>query len=92
MDNEIRDQKFWAKVQKTNSCWLYIGATHNGYGWLTRGNKQLNASRYSWQLHFGAIPDGLWVLHKCDVTPVRQSLPLIYRHTGRQCSRHGSQK
>ena len=29
-----------------------------------RGN--LRAHRVSWEVHFGAIPNELWVLHKCD--------------------------
>ena len=49
-------------------CWLWERATtHNGYGQISIGGKIMIAHRYSWELHGGHIPDGLCVLHKCDV-------------------------
>lgn len=64
-------QRFWAKVHKTRTCWVWTGGrVHNGYG-------QMNASpddafpyrrvhRLSWALHFGPVPRNLCVLHRCD--------------------------
>lgn len=44
-------------------CWLWARAyTGNGYGQLGRRG----AHRASWEAFNGPIPDGLWVLHKCD--------------------------
>ena len=61
------DQRFWSRVEKTESCWLWQPATRTGeYGKLT--NKIL-AHRFSWELHYGSIPEGLWVLHHCDTPP-----------------------
>ena len=51
-----------------NGCWLWKKATNNsGYGWMFVGEKNWLAHRLSWILHNGEIPDGLCVLHKCDV-------------------------
>lgn len=63
--------RFWLKVQKGSGCWLWTGGKHGrGYGGLHCGGKvfrkYLQAHRVSWELHHGPIPDGLWVLHKCD--------------------------
>lgn len=61
------DVKFWSKVSKTDGCWNWIGAKNRkGYGNLKRGERYLNAHRYSWELTNGSIPAGKWVLHKCD--------------------------
>lgn len=51
-----------------SGCWLWLGAPTNemGYGQINDGNRLQKAHRVSWILHCGEIPDGLWVLHKCD--------------------------
>jgi hypothetical protein len=68
-------QKFWSKVQKSDGCWLWTGATTpDGYGKIgadrrsTTGS-QPRAHRVSWTLHCGPIPEGMEVLHKCDNPP-----------------------
>lgn len=35
-----------------------------GYGQF--GKPRIRAHRVSWELAYGPIPDGRWVLHKCD--------------------------
>lgn len=64
------EQRFWMKVNKTASCWLWTAGTSAGrYGNFTTPEHQkgMKAHRFSWALHYGPIPDGLLVLHKCDV-------------------------
>lgn len=64
------DERFWRHVKKTNTCWLWIGADDgNGYGVFNLDGKAVKAPRMSWALTFGPIPDGLFVLHRCDHPP-----------------------
>ena len=58
---------FWKTVVKTDGCWLWQRAkTGGGYGQLARKGFRCMAHRYSWELHFGPIPEGLCVCHHCD--------------------------
>jgi hypothetical protein len=61
-------ERFWEKVLKTDSCWLWI-AGHNsaGYGWFNIAGKCNLAHRAAWELSVGSIPEGLDVLHRCDI-------------------------
>lgn len=64
--------RFWRKVDKKSpeECWQWIGGkAPNGYGRIQRGGKKspyLGAHRVSYEMHFGPIPDGMVVMHKCD--------------------------
>ena len=49
-----------------NGCWNWIGATTKGYGHLGINGKFYLAHRLMWEQVNGKIPEGLWVLHKCD--------------------------
>ncbi len=62
--------KFWARVEKTETCWLWRGAQWGrGYGQFSAWDGQKSAHRVSWEMHNGPIPDGLFVCHRCD-TPL----------------------
>lgn len=62
-----REERFFAKVQKTDTCWIWTGAKQgHGYGCFRVGDKRIGAHRYSYQIHNGDIPDGLFVCHTCD--------------------------
>lgn len=63
------EDRFWEKVivGTESECWEWIGSKTKGYGRLGfQGRSALQASRVSWKIHFGAIPEGLYVCHKCD--------------------------
>ena len=61
------EERFWAKVHKTENCWLWTGGhSEDGYGIFSINADTLQgAHRVSWILTHGPIPDGLWVLHNC---------------------------
>jgi hypothetical protein len=57
--------KFWTKVKKTDTCWLYEGATNRGYGWVYSRGKGVGAHRVAYTLAHGRIPAGLDIDHLC---------------------------
>ncbi len=62
--------RFWPKVNKTETCWLWTGAQNSyGYGHLfKRHGKPSLAHRIAWELTHGPIPSETpCVLHLCDV-------------------------
>lgn len=67
------NERFWSKVNKSSGCWLWTASTQTGgYGQFSvldaRGHYvPRRAHRVSWELAFGQVPDGLCVLHRCDV-------------------------
>ncbi len=56
------------EVNPETLCWEWKRfITSNGYGCITIGEKgKKRAHRYSYELFYGPIPDGLSVLHRCD--------------------------
>lgn len=55
-------------VIKTDDCWGWKRKPFaTGYApILANKGKTMNAHRFSWIMHFGKIPNKLFVLHKCD--------------------------
>ena len=54
-------------VDDKTDCWLWQGANSLGYGQLQFNGSVVGAHRVSWTIFIGPIPDGLSVLHKCDI-------------------------
>jgi len=49
-------------------CWLWMGSkSHNGYGYINTEAGVKRVHRVSFEMHKGAVPKGVFVLHKCDV-------------------------
>jgi hypothetical protein len=61
-------ERFWPKVNKTETCWLWTAAkNHLGYGHIQTevvGQRDM-AHRVAWKLLVGPIPDGLELDHLC---------------------------
>ncbi|MBP8124930.1 MAG: HNH endonuclease [Caldilineaceae bacterium] len=60
------EEKFWNAVEKTDDCWLWTKGQTKGYGVLHINGSNAYAHRFSYELHKGPIPDGLFVCHSCD--------------------------
>lgn len=59
--------RFWTKVNKTETCWLWLGRTdRDGYGDFHMDGRAYRAHRMSWTLVNGPIASGLLACHKCD--------------------------
>ena len=62
------EDRFWAKVVKTDGCWLWTGCvTEHGYGRFGLAGRVEKAPRVAWFLTNGVIPAKLQVCHRCDV-------------------------
>lgn len=71
MSTETFLDRFWSKVSRGPGCWEWQGATaHNGYGHMgvSRAGRKaaIRAHRLSWLIHYGPVPSGLFVCHRCD--------------------------
>lgn len=65
------EERFWAYVSRRSGrgvCWEWTGMTSSaGYGFIhVRPGERALAHRYSYELHYGPIPDGKFILHHCD--------------------------
>ena len=63
------EERWRAKYTVVESgCWEWTSSIDSrGYGMIKHKNgKQIKAHRFSWMLHRGEIPKGIFVLHKCD--------------------------
>lgn len=65
MSTAMIEDRFWAKVDKTDTCWLWTAAENNkGYGIFAVSKRDLwLAHRFSYELNIGPIPDGLVIDH-----------------------------
>lgn len=65
--------RFWRKVDKRGGswgcwgCWGWLGCKSDGYGQFSVTSRILiPAHRIAFMLKCGAIPQGLYVCHRCD--------------------------
>lgn len=69
--------RFWGKVNKNGPipprqpelgpCWEWMGGGNGkGSGQVRINYRQMSAHKVAWELTHGTIPQGLWVLHKCE--------------------------
>lgn len=59
-------EKFFARLIKTNGCWLLKSKQKTGYISIYDGKTHIKAHRLSYIIHKGDITPGLFVCHTCD--------------------------
>lgn len=65
--NHFLIERFNEKINKTETCWLWTGATKtNGYGNFGLNNKSFGAHVMAVLLDGRDVPQGYEVMHKCD--------------------------
>lgn len=66
--------QFWKKVEKTDGCWFWRGATERRWGhgkvkmWIDGDRVSTSSHRLSWFIRYGAVPQGMVVRHLCPNT------------------------
>lgn len=62
--------RFWDKVNKTGSCWLWTAYTdEDGYGGFKIDKKTYRATRIAYWMFYQKDPGDLDVLHECNNPP-----------------------
>jgi hypothetical protein len=65
------DAALIARHSKVNDagCWIWTRSVNNwGYGRIGKGRAERAAHRLSYHIFRGPIPEGMMVLHRCDVS------------------------
>ena len=66
MAGKFDPNRFWARVSKTDTCWIWTGSkTTQGYGMIRVDGQHVYAHRWSYEQANGQIPQGLEMDHLC---------------------------
>ena len=57
--------KFWSKVDKTDSCWNWMGYKNKGYGRFRLDKNLVLSHRFAYELVKGKIPTNKQIDHLC---------------------------
>lgn len=82
------EERFWPKVNKTETCWLWTGAqSSDGYGSFHLSHKgdqprMVGAHRFAYELLVGPIPEGLVLDHIAALCPNRHCVKVIADNDG----------
>lgn len=66
--NPTPTDRFWKSVNAglLSDCWEWQGAKRNGYGVMSIAGKVIYTHRFSYDLHYGPLPQGKEVCHTCN--------------------------
>lgn len=69
MRRSVIDRFVLMTKKAKDGCTLWTGGKLRGYGSFNIGGKTVSAHRVAYEFFVGSIPDGLFVLHRCDCRP-----------------------
>jgi hypothetical protein len=62
------NERFWSKVNKTDTCWLWTGElSSDGYGRVRIDGVKVAVHRWAFEDAGGVIPEGMQIDHVCRV-------------------------
>lgn len=65
--DQTATDRFWQKVKKTETCWVWLGSVNQGgYGRFRFSGSVWMAHRWLYTLLRGPIPEGLTLDHLCS--------------------------
>lgn len=67
MEHDASVDRFWEKVNKTDTCWLWTASLAQGYGQAWVGGRRVYAHRYAYESIVGPIQHGLELDHLCRI-------------------------
>jgi hypothetical protein len=67
--NQTPEDRFWANVDQSGDCWLWMGARTRGYGRFEVDGKGMAVHRFAYELLIGPVPEGLQIDHLCRNRP-----------------------
>lgn len=87
-------QRFWDKVDASGECWLWTSSLASDYGRFWMDGKYVGAHRVSYELTYGAIPDGMLIDHRatCPKHCVNPAHLRVVTHSQNQENRCGATK
>lgn len=61
-------ERFESKIERIPlaGCWIWVGAA-NRYGYIHVNGQSIVAHRAIWEMSNGKIPEGMELLHSCDI-------------------------
>lgn len=60
-------ERFWPRVVRSEGCWIYNPNNQGRRDKIHVANQYYMSYRFSWIIHNGPIPEGMFVCHHCDV-------------------------